>query len=179
MLKAWDSRCRFCHSELDLNIDHIRPVALGGTNDPSNLMLLCRCCNSKKRHLPLVQWAEDALREEAARRNVNLTVSPTARCLLLRRNHAGQIVPYHKDAPKKMDFVRLLTSYKGDRLSVHEAVELTGLSDLLKQIGRYLKDPSVKLAMDQHGWRYVRGKPSVFLRKRGEHYGFMPVTEAA
>lgn len=29
-------------------LDHIVPVALGGTNDPSNLQVLCNQCNAKK-----------------------------------------------------------------------------------------------------------------------------------
>jgi hypothetical protein len=31
-----------------LHIDHIRPVSLGGSNDPSNLQLLCARCNLSK-----------------------------------------------------------------------------------------------------------------------------------
>jgi 5-methylcytosine-specific restriction endonuclease McrA len=31
-----------------LEIDHIRPVSRGGTNDPDNLQVLCRDCNAGK-----------------------------------------------------------------------------------------------------------------------------------
>ncbi len=40
--------CSACGSQSDLTVDHIHPVALGGTNDPSNLRTLCRSCNSRK-----------------------------------------------------------------------------------------------------------------------------------
>lgn len=40
--------CRWCRAEQDLTIDHIHPVSLGGLNDPSNLQVLCRSCNSWK-----------------------------------------------------------------------------------------------------------------------------------
>lgn len=42
------NRCRNCEAENDLTIDHLYPVSLGGTNDLSNLQLLCRKCNAKK-----------------------------------------------------------------------------------------------------------------------------------
>ena len=43
-----DKVCRWCGSDLDLTIDHIKPVVLGGTNEIENLQVLCRGCNSRK-----------------------------------------------------------------------------------------------------------------------------------
>lgn len=41
--------CRICGSTApDLQIDHIKPQAQGGTDDPSNLQLLCARCNASK-----------------------------------------------------------------------------------------------------------------------------------
>ena len=37
--------CRNCGSNHDVEVDHIVPVARGGTNEISNLRLLCRSCN--------------------------------------------------------------------------------------------------------------------------------------
>ena len=49
-------RCAICLSNLsgidaagtDVAIDHLVPLNLGGTNDPTNLQILCRDCNGKK-----------------------------------------------------------------------------------------------------------------------------------
>ena len=44
-------RCKKCKRELPLDIlevDHIKPRALGGSDRPSNLQLLCPPCNKKK-----------------------------------------------------------------------------------------------------------------------------------
>ena len=41
-------RCVTCGSHVDLTVDHIKPVALGGTDDSDNLQTMCRSCNSKK-----------------------------------------------------------------------------------------------------------------------------------
>lgn len=40
--------CRRCSTADRLTIDHIKPVSRGGTNDISNLQVLCHPCNSRK-----------------------------------------------------------------------------------------------------------------------------------
>ena len=40
--------CVQCGRTSDLTVDHIRPRSRGGTNDRSNLQVLCRSCNSSK-----------------------------------------------------------------------------------------------------------------------------------
>jgi 5-methylcytosine-specific restriction endonuclease McrA len=42
--------CQKTNLETELTIDHIIPLAKGGSNDISNLQTLCRSCNLKKRH---------------------------------------------------------------------------------------------------------------------------------
>ncbi|MEC4986672.1 MAG: HNH endonuclease [Oscillatoria sp. PMC 1068.18] len=44
--------CKSCQKksyQTILNIDHIVPLAKGGSNDISNLQTLCRSCNQKKK----------------------------------------------------------------------------------------------------------------------------------
>jgi hypothetical protein len=40
--------CVYCQSKRRLEVDHIIPVAKGGTDDRHNLQTLCRTCNRKK-----------------------------------------------------------------------------------------------------------------------------------
>ena len=52
VLKRAGGRCELCgvsHDEVALDVDHIVPRAKGGSNDRSNLQVLCRTCNAQKR----------------------------------------------------------------------------------------------------------------------------------
>lgn len=43
-----ESQCQCCGSVYALEVDHIQPLALGGTHDLANLRLLCRACNQRE-----------------------------------------------------------------------------------------------------------------------------------
>lgn len=72
VLRRDNHSCRYCHSQDNpLTVDHVIPVALGGSDDPSNLVACCKDCNAGKSSTspdgPMVaQVAEDALRWAAA-----------------------------------------------------------------------------------------------------------------
>ncbi|TAF53678.1 MAG: HNH endonuclease [Oscillatoriales cyanobacterium] len=42
-------QCQSCGQSINLQIDHIIPLARGGSNDLSNLQTLCQTCNLRKR----------------------------------------------------------------------------------------------------------------------------------
>ena len=71
LYRAWGGRCAGCRDVFrqigNLQVDHIRPVALGGTNDLYNLQLLCRSCNEKK-GTGTMQRLLDQLRRDGIRR---------------------------------------------------------------------------------------------------------------
>lgn len=51
VLRRSGFRCEACGAtaqQTQLQVDHIRPVSQGGTNDPRNLRILCQPCNSGK-----------------------------------------------------------------------------------------------------------------------------------
>lgn len=78
VLRRDNYTCRYCRSaENPLTIDHLVPVSLGGSDDPSNLVAACKDCNAGKSSsnpdaATVAQVGEDAVRwaralEEAAR----------------------------------------------------------------------------------------------------------------
>lgn len=46
--KKYGRKCKKCGSKKDLEIDHIQPLIGGGTNQISNLQILCRICHRAK-----------------------------------------------------------------------------------------------------------------------------------
>lgn len=55
------ARCAACRSNLKKtghHLDHLVPLARGGTNEDSNVQLLCPRCNCAKRHADPIEWAQ-------------------------------------------------------------------------------------------------------------------------
>ena len=74
VLRRDNHACRYCGAtapDVKLNIDHVIPVALGGRDEPENLVTACEPCNSGKASItpdaPIVaDVAEDAVRWKRA-----------------------------------------------------------------------------------------------------------------
>jgi hypothetical protein len=72
ILRRDNNTCRYCHAtDSPLTIDHVVPVALGGTDDPSNLVAACKDCNAGKTSSSpdaaiVAQVSDDAVRWAAA-----------------------------------------------------------------------------------------------------------------
>lgn len=74
ILRRDSHTCRYCGAsapDVSLRVDHVTPVALGGTDEPGNLVTSCEPCNSGKSSsnpdAPLVaSVSDDALRWAAA-----------------------------------------------------------------------------------------------------------------
>jgi hypothetical protein len=55
ILRRDNHACRYCGAsapEVKLTVDHVVPVALGGTDEPTNLVTACADCNSGKSATP-------------------------------------------------------------------------------------------------------------------------------
>jgi hypothetical protein len=50
--------CTVCFTKGDLHVDHIVPKALGGTDHPDNLQILCRGCNCSKGGRTHWEWSQ-------------------------------------------------------------------------------------------------------------------------
>jgi hypothetical protein len=74
VLRRDNHACRYCGAtapDVKLTVDHVTPQALGGSDDPSNLVTACDACNSGKTSVPadapiVADVQQDALRWAAA-----------------------------------------------------------------------------------------------------------------
>lgn len=74
VLRRDNHTCRYCGGsapDVKLTVDHVVPQALGGSDDPTNLVTACEPCNSGKTSVPadaaiVADVEEDALRWVAA-----------------------------------------------------------------------------------------------------------------
>jgi len=66
ILKLQNNKCVYCRrkisfdpnaEELKVHVDHIMPIALGGSNNKSNLQCLCPSCNISKNATDPIIWA--------------------------------------------------------------------------------------------------------------------------
>ena len=57
LLEKWGRSCAYCQAKnVTLEIDHIHPKSLGGSDRVSNLTLSCRACNRKKGNRPVEEF---------------------------------------------------------------------------------------------------------------------------
>jgi len=57
ILKRDDYTCYYCGQEAN-QVDHIIPIAKGGTHDEQNMVTSCYKCNASKADKPVQQWME-------------------------------------------------------------------------------------------------------------------------
>lgn len=70
VLRRDNHACRYCGGvapDVSLTIDHVTPVALGGSDDPSNLVAACRDCNAGKSSVPVDAVLVDDVAQDALR----------------------------------------------------------------------------------------------------------------
>lgn len=60
-LPLWEERglytCVYCDAPFE-HVDHVWPKALGGTDDPWNLVPACAACNTSKSATPVLDWLD-------------------------------------------------------------------------------------------------------------------------
>jgi hypothetical protein len=133
VLRRDGHRCRYCGAaapEVALTVDHVTPVALGGSDDPSNLAAACGPCNAGKTSTSpdattVAQVDEDVIRwhrasRAASQRMASRTADRVAYCQ--RFSDAWQIWD-EKSALLDSGWVSAVTNWHADGLPIETLVE--------------------------------------------------------
>jgi 5-methylcytosine-specific restriction endonuclease McrA len=68
LLEKWGRACAYCGAkEIPLQVEHIVPIARGGSNRVSNLTLACESCNQAKGTQTAVEFGYSAVQAQAKR----------------------------------------------------------------------------------------------------------------
>ncbi len=60
LLEKWNRQCAYCNAkDIPLQVEHIFPKSLGGSNRISNLCLACEKCNLKKGNKPIEKFLKN------------------------------------------------------------------------------------------------------------------------
>jgi len=111
VLRRDNNTCRYCHAtDTPLTIDHVIPTALGGTDDPSNLVAACKECNAGKSSAApdeklVAQVNEDTLRWADAVRKAAIAMLRGDEALRERLDAIGEywdnLIPeYRRNQPR-------------------------------------------------------------------------------
>jgi hypothetical protein len=166
VLKRDNHTCRYCGAtapDAILTVDHVTPVALGGTDDPSNLVAACRDCNYGKSSTAPdaavvadvaeldVKWA-DAMRRAAEIRQVALEERDAYISTFEREWTSVRLMPYAADpesvgrlfdaglpAFEMSDVIRIATGARNveDRFAYFMGIcwkRVAALQDVAKQL---------------------------------------------
>lgn len=138
--------CRYCHeTDIPLTIDHVVPVALGGSDKPDNLVAACRDCNYGKASTSpdaetVDQVTEDALRWAGAMKK------------------AAEII--NERDTKEVDFVAFFdANWSYPYLPKGYASSITGLyaAGLTQELLLYSIDAALKARGVDNKFRYFCG----------------------
>ena len=135
--------CRYCGAkapDVELQADHVVPVALGGTNDPSNGVTACIDCNQGKASIP----ADAEVVEEA--RTVDKNYRDALRKNLIQQTEETISKRQEDDA-----WVKTMTDYWCDRVTFEKTYPAGMEKSLLRWRDLGCPDSLITYCMDIAG----------------------------
>lgn len=121
----YDGHCGYCGKEIaykDMQVDHIFPRYLGGTDDVNNLLPSCRSCNFRKQTYSVGKF-RDILRAQAKKEMDRFQAKQSADYKLI-EYHDHPIVFYFEDDYSSTPVYNSLTKIK----DMFESIDLDSLN---------------------------------------------------
>ena len=88
---ARDGACVYCRSMTNLQVDHIIPRSMGGTDDPNWIVAACRSCNTSRQAKPIHEWER-----YARRKGIKFSIVKILR-RIEKTTHARKVVDFRPD----------------------------------------------------------------------------------
>lgn len=150
-------RCVYCGAtpiQKTLHVDHVDPVAKGGSNDPSNLVTACGDCNMGKSAVPLDSKA------------LKSTIATEAD-----KDHAEQIREYlaiqREVAKAKSEVVKTVADYWTERIGTPpEESMMPRFATLVDEFGM----AKIMEAIDIVSWKNIRSSYGPYEQRKQAQY---------
>jgi 5-methylcytosine-specific restriction endonuclease McrA len=154
--EVWErdgGKCVFCGSEDSIEYDHKHPVSKGGNSEASNIQLLCRPCNRKKR----TKTAEQLGTHAQPGLDTRTTETEAEKRQRERQKRADDFKTFYAAYPKKRapaDAEKAFAKVDVDLAILLNAIsEQSASQDWRKEGGRYIPYPATWL--NQRQWENV------------------------
>ena len=176
LLEKWRRACAYCGADaVPLQIDHIHPRSLGGTNRISNLALACAPCNQRKGNRPLADFlSKDPVRLRSIEAQAKSPLADAAavnatRCALWQRL-VGTGLPVETASGGRTKFNRvrmdLPKTHALDAVCVGEIDAVSGWQQPTLQIKATGRGSYQRTRLNRFGF------PRGYLTRRKRHFGF-------
>ena len=137
IVKAWGNRCAYCkRSKGQLVIDHIVPVAGGGTCNLENLCLACAECNGMKSDTRLPEMQEGLLLGVAARKAESIRKQLRKKRVATKKNKGSVCIPSKDGGEWMFDYVESAS----ELVVFLEAILAEGVTEVLEGRGDSLSE---------------------------------------
>jgi hypothetical protein len=85
LLEKFNRMCAYCSLiNIPLEVEHVHPKSLGGSNRISNLTIACHDCNQEKGSLTLDEWMDNLLKSKRSKDKIRLLNIPKVKKQLLK-----------------------------------------------------------------------------------------------
>jgi hypothetical protein len=159
ILKRDNHACKYCGGtapDVVLTVDHVVPVALGGGDDPANLVAACKDCNAGKSSVPAGAPLVDDVRADALRWAKAMELVAFGRSV----ERAEREERYQKFYSEWMDWYS--TNWRGEKIHPELPANWERSIDQFLEAGLEMDDITelIRVAMGARTndeWRYFYG----------------------
>ena len=136
LVERYGNKCEMCGDQLtndNLVVDHIFPLALGGTDDLCNLRLLCRECNFQSANLVTSEYAFGRYMFEIISNNNNFRNTNSGAYINRTKRNMVDITTERK-TDDKWEELSIVIKYTTSMLTMNRVKMVIGRFNIISQV---------------------------------------------